>query len=167
MPVYSRHFTRRSPSEDEDDIVPAIPLDPEDRSNPAGSRAHLGSAGGPRDRRSTLPESGLRDRRRGDPVDFLMENPLDYPTDLLYRLSVAAILPIYLIYRSVRVVPKEQKLAIVRLGRFIGTRGPGIVMIFPICERAIRINLDQDVPHWRALSAEQLEQEIERRVTAS
>jgi hypothetical protein len=40
-------------------------------------------------------------------------------------------------------------------------------MILPFFERAVRINLDQDVPNWRALSVEELHEEIERRVAAS
>ena len=99
----------------------------------------------------------------GDHMDYAMQNLLDHPKDLLYLLPVAAVL----VYSSVRVVPKQEKLAIMRLGRFIGTRGPGVVIIVPFFEWAVRINLDQDVPNWRALSAEQLHDEIERRVTAS
>jgi len=82
----------------------------------------------------------------------------------LYVLLAAAVL---LGARSVLFVQKNERLAILRLGRFIGTRGPGIVMIIPAFDRVVRVKLDEDMPNWRALSAEQLEQEIEQRVTAS
>jgi regulator of protease activity HflC (stomatin/prohibitin superfamily) len=68
---------------------------------------------------------------------------------------------------SVRVVPERERLAVLRLGRFIGMRGPGVVMVLPFVDKAIRINLDRDLPDWRSLSAEQLAREIERRVTTS
>jgi len=93
-----------------------------------------------------------------------IEIPLDNPGRLLYALSIAAV---FLVVRSVLFAREHERLAILRLGRFIGTRGPGLVMIIPFLDRVVRINLDQDVPNWRGLSAEQLEQDLEQRVTAS
>ncbi len=85
------------------------------------------------------------------------------PTEL-----VVALVAVLVVVLSVRVVvPEQATLAVLRLGRFIGTRGPGIVVILPFVEKAIRINLDRDVPNWRSLSTEQLAHEIERHVTTS
>ena len=80
---------------------------------------------------------------------------------------VVGLVALVLIGLSVRVVPEQANVAVWRLGRFIGIRGPGVVMILPLVDRAIRINLDQEVPRWRFLSKEELAQEIERRGTAS
>jgi regulator of protease activity HflC (stomatin/prohibitin superfamily) len=66
----------------------------------------------------------------------------------------------------IRVLPEGQRLAILRLGRFVGSRGPGIVMILPFVDRTIRIDLDGDIPNWRSLPSEALDQEIERRTTS-
>jgi regulator of protease activity HflC (stomatin/prohibitin superfamily) len=52
-----------------------------------------------------------------------------------------------LVVLSVRVVPGRDELAVLRFGRFIGTRGPGVVMILPFVDKAFRINLDRDVPN--------------------
>ena len=68
---------------------------------------------------------------------------------------------------SVRIVREQERLAIVRLGRFIGIRGPGLVWIIPFIDKAIRIALDRDVPNWRSLSHEQLATEIERWLISS
>ncbi len=84
------------------------------------------------------------------------------PTELAVGLAA-----LVLIGLSVRVVPERERLAVVRLGRFIGARGPGVVVILPFVDKAIRINLDRDVPEWRSLSTEQLAREIERCVTTS
>jgi len=84
------------------------------------------------------------------------------PTELVVGLVALLVVVV-----SVRIVPERATLAVLRLGRFIGTRGPGIVVILPFVEKAIRINLDRDVPNWRSLSTEQLDQEIERQVTTS
>ena len=80
---------------------------------------------------------------------------------------VVGLVALVLIGLSVRVVPEQENVAVWRLGRFIGIRGPGVVMVLPLVERAIRINLDEEVPRWRFLSKEQLAREIERRRTAS
>jgi regulator of protease activity HflC (stomatin/prohibitin superfamily) len=89
---------------------------------------------------------------------------LPYPEKLLVTLAVLSII---VGYNGIRLVPEQERLAVLRLGRFIGARGPGIVMLIPFCDKVVRINLDHDVPNWRSLSAEELAQEIERRVTES
>jgi regulator of protease activity HflC (stomatin/prohibitin superfamily) len=85
------------------------------------------------------------------------------PTDLVIGLAGLVLIGLL----GVRVVPAQEKLAVLRLGRFIGTRGPGVVWILPFVDKAIRMNLDRDVPEWRSLSTEQLASEIERRVSMS
>ena len=68
---------------------------------------------------------------------------------------------------SVRVVGEYERLAVQRLGQFIGIRGPGVVWVLPFLDRATRISLDRDIPNWRSLSTEELTREIERRLTTS
>ncbi len=68
---------------------------------------------------------------------------------------------------SVRVAREDERLAIIRLGQFIGIRGPGMVWVIPIVDKTMRINLDRDIPRWRSLSTEQLTNEIERYLTTS
>ncbi len=67
---------------------------------------------------------------------------------------------------SVRVVGEDERLAIMRLGQFIGVRGPGIVWVLPLLDKTTRINLESDIPQWRSLSTEQLADEIARRLTS-
>jgi regulator of protease activity HflC (stomatin/prohibitin superfamily) len=40
----------------------------------------------------------------------------------------------------IRIVPEFQRLAVYRLGRYIGERGPGLVIVLPIIDRAVRID---------------------------
>ncbi len=82
-------------------------------------------------------------------------------------LSVAILVLVVLCLRCLRVVGDQERLAIVRVGRFIGIRGPGIVWVAPFLDKIARINLERDIPSWRSLSAEQLAKEIERRLTGS
>jgi regulator of protease activity HflC (stomatin/prohibitin superfamily) len=53
------------------------------------------------------------------------------------------------LWSAVRIVPEYQRLVVLRLGRSIGARGPGIVLIFPIIDKAIRADLRElflDIP---------------------
>lgn len=68
---------------------------------------------------------------------------------------------------SVRVVGEHERLAIQRLGQFIGIRGPGMVWVLPLLDKTTRISLERDIPNWQSLSTEQLRKEIERRLTTS
>lgn len=50
---------------------------------------------------------------------------------------------------AVRIVPEYQRVVVLRLGRFVGERGPGLVLLIPLVDRAIRVDLRErffDVP---------------------
>jgi regulator of protease activity HflC (stomatin/prohibitin superfamily) len=50
---------------------------------------------------------------------------------------------------SVRVVPEYQRLVVFRLGRVTGARGPGLVLLIPVVDRGVRVDLRErffDVP---------------------
>ncbi len=66
---------------------------------------------------------------------------------------------------GLRVVGEKERVAIMRLGRFVGVRGPGVVWVIPYLDTTTRIDLDQEIPYWQGLSTEELNAEIERHVT--
>ena len=80
---------------------------------------------------------------------------------MLTEIAVAGV-AVVLAILSVRVVPEDRRLGIVRLGRYAGLRGPGIVVVLPIVERAVAIDLQRDIPAWRSMSPDQLAREAER-----
>jgi regulator of protease activity HflC (stomatin/prohibitin superfamily) len=50
---------------------------------------------------------------------------------------------------SVRIVPEYQRLVVFRLGRVTGARGPGLVLLIPVVDRGVRVDLRErffDVP---------------------
>jgi regulator of protease activity HflC (stomatin/prohibitin superfamily) len=54
-----------------------------------------------------------------------------------------------------RIVPEYQRLVILALGRYAGTRGPGIVIVIPFLERAIGVDLRErflDIPAQTAIT---------------
>ncbi|MDD9955673.1 MAG: SPFH domain-containing protein [Anaerolineaceae bacterium] len=62
---------------------------------------------------------------------------------------------VLLIVRHVHIVPEYQRLVVLALGRYAGTRGPGIVIIIPILERAIRVDMREkflDIPAQTAIT---------------
>lgn len=60
---------------------------------------------------------------------------------------VGAIILVVLIFlvNAIKVVPEYQRLVVFRLGRCIGDRGPGLVLLIPIIDRAVRVDLREQV----------------------
>lgn len=55
-----------------------------------------------------------------------------------------------LAYRAIQVVPEYNRLVVFRLGRSIGHKGPGLVWLWPILDRAVAADLREqvlEVPH--------------------
>lgn len=60
-------------------------------------------------------------------------------------LVLIVILAILLAWLAIRVVPEYQRLVVLRLGRLIGVRGPGLVLLLPLIDRGIRVDLRERV----------------------
>jgi len=58
--------------------------------------------------------------------------------------AVVLILIVFLA-SAIKVVPEYQRLVIFRLGRCIGQRGPGIILLIPFVDRAVRVDLREQV----------------------
>jgi regulator of protease activity HflC (stomatin/prohibitin superfamily) len=56
---------------------------------------------------------------------------------------------LYIFTRVIRVVPQYERLVVLFLGRYAGTRGPGLVIVLPLLESAYRIDVRErflDIP---------------------
>jgi len=65
---------------------------------------------------------------------------------------VGAVLVVAFIFlvNAIRIVPEYQRLVVFRLGRSIGSKGPGIVFLIPVIDRAVKVDLREqvrEVPH--------------------
>jgi regulator of protease activity HflC (stomatin/prohibitin superfamily) len=80
---------------------------------------------------------------------------------MLAEIVVGAALVAVLVL-GLRIVPESQRLGVLRLGQFVGIRGPGVVFLIPIVEEAVRVDLERDIPTWRSMSKDALEREVER-----
>jgi regulator of protease activity HflC (stomatin/prohibitin superfamily) len=61
-------------------------------------------------------------------------------TTLIYA-SVIAIVVIWVAYNAIKIVREYQRLVVFRLGRTKGAKGPGIVWLWPIVDKAVWVDL--------------------------
>jgi regulator of protease activity HflC (stomatin/prohibitin superfamily) len=61
---------------------------------------------------------------------------------------------------SLKILREDERLVIIRLGRFFKIAGPGMVMILPFIDRGIRVNLSRDLSGWQGLSKIELDEKI-------
>lgn len=56
---------------------------------------------------------------------------------------------------AIRIVAEYQRLVVFRLGRCIGDRGPGLILLIPIIDRAVRVDLREqvrEIPHQTSIT---------------
>jgi len=57
--------------------------------------------------------------------------------------------------QAIRIVPEYQRLVVFRLGRCIGEKGPGLIFLIPVVDRASRVDLREqvrEIPHQTAIT---------------
>lgn len=60
-------------------------------------------------------------------------------------LLLIVVLAILIASLSIRVVPEYQRLVVLRIGRLLGARGPGLVLLLPFIDKGIRVDLRERV----------------------
>jgi regulator of protease activity HflC (stomatin/prohibitin superfamily) len=60
-------------------------------------------------------------------------------------IGLVAVIIFFFLAVSIRIVPEYQRLIVFRLGRSIGERGPGMVLLIPIVDRAVIVDLREQV----------------------
>src|SRR5664280_677184 len=71
-------------------------------------------------------------------------------TYLLCGVAFVIIVVVIFLFNAIRVVNEYQRLVVFRLGRCIGTKGPGLVLLIPIIDRPVKADLREqirEVPH--------------------
>jgi regulator of protease activity HflC (stomatin/prohibitin superfamily) len=64
-------------------------------------------------------------------------------------LGILGLIVIVLLVMAIRIVPEYQRLVVLRLGRVLGAKGPGLILLIPFIDRGIRVDLRErffDVP---------------------
>jgi len=60
-----------------------------------------------------------------------------------------------LVANMIRIVPEYQRMVVFRLGRSIGTKGPGMIFLIPVFDRAVKVDLREqvrEIPHQTAIT---------------
>ena len=70
---------------------------------------------------------------------------------------VGAILVVGVVFlaNAIRIVPEYQRLVVFRLGRCIGQKGPGLVFLIPVVDRAVKVDLREqvrEIPHQTSIT---------------
>ena len=76
-------------------------------------------------------------------------------TGPLIALGVIVILLVILLPAMIRIVRDYQRLVVFRLGKCIGPKGPGVVLLIPLVDRAIAVDLRElylEIPHQSAIT---------------
>ncbi len=66
-----------------------------------------------------------------------------------WSLIIAAIIILLFFVSAIRVLNEYERGVIFRLGRFLSTKGPGLIIVFPVIDRMVRVGLrlvTMDVP---------------------
>src|SRR4030042_2205542 len=65
------------------------------------------------------------------------------------------ILGLVFLANAIRIVPEYQRLVVFRLGGGVGTKGPGSVLLIPVIDRAVRVDLREqvrEIPHQTSIT---------------
>jgi len=76
-------------------------------------------------------------------------------TQTLIALAVVLTLLVLILPQAIKVVREYQRLVLFRLGRSLGIRGPGLVIIIPILDRVVWVDLREqylEIPHQTAIT---------------
>jgi regulator of protease activity HflC (stomatin/prohibitin superfamily) len=74
---------------------------------------------------------------------------------VLCGIGAVFIIVLAFVAQAIRVVPEYQRLVVFRLGRCVGSRGPGIVFLIPFVDRAVRTDLREqvrEIPHQNSIT---------------
>jgi regulator of protease activity HflC (stomatin/prohibitin superfamily) len=73
----------------------------------------------------------------------------------LCLIGVVFLVALIFIASAIRIVPEYQRLVVFRLGRCVGGRGPGIVLLIPMVDRAVKVDLREqvrEIPHQTSIT---------------
>jgi regulator of protease activity HflC (stomatin/prohibitin superfamily) len=62
-------------------------------------------------------------------------------TELAFALGLGVLVVLWFLWVAIRIVAEYQRLVVFRLGRCIGEKGPGLVILIPLIDRAVRADL--------------------------
>jgi regulator of protease activity HflC (stomatin/prohibitin superfamily) len=75
--------------------------------------------------------------------------------DSLLGIGLVFLAVVFFLFKAIKVVPEYRRLVVFRLGRSIGIKGPGLVLLIPIIDKASWVDLRElylEIPHQAAIT---------------
>jgi len=76
-------------------------------------------------------------------------------TAVLCFVGGVVLIGLLFVANAIKVVHEYQRLVVFRLGRCVGTKGPGIIILIPVVDRAVRVDLREqvrEIPHQTSIT---------------
>lgn len=73
----------------------------------------------------------------------------------LCLVGAVVLIAVAFIASAIKIIPEYQRLVVFRMGRCIGAKGPGIVILIPIIDRSVRVDLREqirEIPHQSSIT---------------
>jgi regulator of protease activity HflC (stomatin/prohibitin superfamily) len=86
------------------------------------------------------------------------------PTTMIYILIIIVIFLLMLLASAIKIMAEYQRIVVFRLGRLIGIKGPGLVLIIPIIDSYIKLDLRTrviDVPKQRVITEDNVTVDVD------
>jgi len=74
---------------------------------------------------------------------------------ILCVFGAIALIILVLLASAIRIIPEYQRLVVFRLGRCVGAKGPGVVLLIPFIDRGIKVDLREqvrEIPHQTSIT---------------
>ncbi|MFC2064226.1 SPFH domain-containing protein [Chloroflexota bacterium] len=76
-------------------------------------------------------------------------------TSLLCVIGFVVVVVLAFIANAIRIIPEYQRLVVFRLGRCVGEKGPGLIILIPFIDRAVKVDLREavrEIPHQTSIT---------------
>jgi len=80
---------------------------------------------------------------------------MESSTVVLCIVGAVLLIALALLASAIKIVPEYQRLVVFRLGRCVGARGPGIVLLIPVIDRGVKVDLREqvrEIPHQTSIT---------------
>ncbi len=74
---------------------------------------------------------------------------------VLCFVGVVVVILLMFLANAIKIVPEYQRLVVFRLGRCVGDKGPGLVLLIPFVDRSVRVDLREqvrEIPHQTSIT---------------
>ena len=75
-------------------------------------------------------------------------------------ILIFIILLIIILGKGIKITREDQRLVIFRLGRLFTISGPGLVLLIPVVDKGVKVNLQKIIPGWQGYSKSKLDEKI-------